>query len=51
MTQLEVLYRYEQHPTESGMFALGKMREVYGMRRIRMDPDGKRCTWNTTRRG
>ncbi len=39
MTQLEVLYRYEQHPTEAAMFALGKMREVYGVRRIRMNPD------------
>ena len=41
MTQLEVLYRYEQHPTEATMFALGKMREVYGVRRIRMNPDWK----------
>ncbi len=41
MTQLEVLYRYEQHPTEAAMFALGKMREVYGVRRIRMNPDWK----------
>ena len=38
MTQLEVLYRYEQHPTEAVMFALGKMREVYGIRRMKMDP-------------
>jgi hypothetical protein len=41
MTQLEVLYRYEQHPTEAVMFALGKMREVYGVRRVRMDEDKK----------
>jgi hypothetical protein len=41
MTQLEVLYRYEQHPTEGVMFALGKMREVYGVRRIRMNPEWK----------
>ena len=41
MTQLEVLYRYEQHPTEAAMFALGKMREVYGVRRIRMNPEWK----------
>ena len=41
MTQLEVLYRYEQHPTEAVMFALGKMREVYGVRRMRMDEDRK----------
>jgi len=41
MTQMEVLYRYEQHPTEAAMFALGKMREVYGVRRIRMNPEWK----------
>lgn len=34
MTQLDVLYRYENHPTETVMFALGNMREVYGIRRI-----------------
>jgi hypothetical protein len=41
MTQLEVLYRYEQHPTEGAMFALGKAREVYGMRRIKMDQQAR----------
>lgn len=41
MTQLEVLYRYEQHPTEGAMFALGKMREVYGVRRMKMDAEWK----------
>lgn len=37
MTQLEVLYRYESHPTETAMFALGRLREVYGIRRIQVD--------------
>jgi hypothetical protein len=37
MTQLEVLYRYESHPTETAMFALGNLREVYGIRRIHLD--------------
>ena len=41
MTQLEVLYRYEQHPTEAAMFALGKARDVYGMRRIQIDKVSK----------
>ena len=41
MTQLEVLYRYELHPTETAMFALGKMREVYGIRGIKIDPEWK----------
>jgi hypothetical protein len=40
MTQLEVLYRYERHPSEAAMFALGKTREVYGMRRIQIDQQG-----------
>jgi hypothetical protein len=44
MTQLEVLYRYERHPSESAMFALGKLREVYGVRRIQLDQ-----RWNTIR--
>jgi hypothetical protein len=41
MTQMDVLYRYEQHPSEATMFAMGKMREVYGVRRILMKPDWK----------
>ena len=44
MTQLEVLYRYERHPSESAMFALGKLREVYGIRHIQFDQQ-----WNTIR--
>jgi hypothetical protein len=41
MTQLEVLYRYEQHPMEAAMVALGNMREVYGVRRIKIDEEWK----------
>jgi hypothetical protein len=37
MTQLEVLYRYESHPTEAAMFALGRLSEVYGIRHIKVD--------------
>ncbi|HEX5234689.1 MAG TPA: hypothetical protein VFW25_05090 [Silvibacterium sp.] len=44
MTQLEVLFRYEHHPAEAAMFALGNAREVYGIRRIKLDPE-----WNTIR--
>jgi hypothetical protein len=44
MTQLEVLYRYEHHPSEAAMFAIGKMCEVYGVRRIKLDPE-----WSTIR--
>ena len=44
MTQLDVLYRYEGHPTETAMFALGNLREVYGIRRIQVSEE-----WNTVR--
>jgi hypothetical protein len=51
MTQLEVLYRYESHPTEAAMFALGNLREVYGIRRIRIDEEWKtiRVEYDATR--
>jgi hypothetical protein len=51
MTQLEVLYRYEQHPMEAAMIALGKTREVYGIRRIQIDPEWKtiRVEYDATR--
>lgn len=39
MTQLDALYRYEYHPSEAVMSALGKMREVYGIRAMKLDPD------------
>ena len=44
MTQLEVLYRYERHPSEAAMFALGNAREVYGIRSIKIDAE-----WSTIR--
>ncbi|HTV15601.1 MAG TPA: hypothetical protein VME68_12855 [Acidobacteriaceae bacterium] len=51
MTQLEVLYRYEGHPTETVMFALGRLREVYGIRRIKLDEEWKtvRVEYDATR--
>jgi hypothetical protein len=51
MTQLEVLYRYEHHPTEAAMFALGNAREVYGIRRIKVDEAAKtvRVEYDATR--
>ncbi len=51
MTQLEVLYRYEQHPTEAAMIALGNAHEVYGMRRIKLDQEWKtiRVEYDATR--
>jgi len=36
MTTVEVLFRYEQHPTEAAMLALNNLSEVYGIRSIRL---------------
>ncbi len=51
MTQLEVLYQYDRHPSETTMFAIGKMRDVYGVRRIRLDEQKKtvRVEYDATR--
>jgi hypothetical protein len=51
MTLLEVLYRYEQHPTEAAMLALGNAREVYGIRRIQLNQEWKtiRVEYDATR--
>jgi len=51
MTQLEALYRYEGHPTETAMTALGSLCEVYGIRRIKIDEQWKtiRVEYDATR--
>jgi hypothetical protein len=51
MTQLEVLYRYEHHPSEAAMYALGNLREVYGIRRIQFDESAStiRVEYDATR--
>lgn len=51
MTTVEVLFRYEQHPAEAAMFALGKMSEVYGIRRIQLNEEWKtiRVEYDATR--
>jgi len=51
MTQMEVLYRYERHPSEAAMIALGNTREVYGIRHIKLDPEQKtiRIDYDATR--
>ncbi|MGD0513693.1 MAG: hypothetical protein ABSA29_10370 [Terriglobales bacterium] len=38
MTQFEVAYRYGSAPGEAEMRALDGVREVYGIRRMRLDP-------------
>jgi hypothetical protein len=40
-TNLDALYRYELHPTEAAMIALGKARGVYGIRKIVLDEKQK----------
>ena len=40
-TNLDVLYRYDLHPTEAAMIALGKARGVYGIRKIALDEQQK----------
>jgi hypothetical protein len=40
-TNLDVLYRYDLHPTEAAMIALGKARGVYGIRKITLDEKQK----------
>lgn len=37
MTQLDVMYRYGAAPTEAAMMALGRVREVYGIRRMEVN--------------
>ena len=41
MTQLDAVYRYEFHPSEAVMLALGKMREVYGIRGLKLNAEQK----------
>jgi hypothetical protein len=37
MTQLDVLYRYGNPPSEQATLALSKVRDVYGVRRMHFD--------------
>ena len=51
MTQLDVLFRYAEHPTEQAMFALSGLSEVYGIRSLRVDESAKtiRIEFDATR--
>jgi hypothetical protein len=51
VTNVDVLFRYEQQPSEAAMFALGNLKEVYGIRRIEIDQPGKtiRVEYDATR--
>ncbi len=51
MTQLDVLFRYAEHPSERAMFALSTLSEVYGIRSLRVDEAAKtiRIEFDATR--
>jgi hypothetical protein len=51
MTNVDVLFRYEHPPTEAALFALGSLKEVYGIRRIEIDPPARtiRVEFDATR--
>ncbi len=44
MTTVEILFRYERHPSEAAMIALGNMGEIYGIRRVTVNE-----AWQTIR--
>jgi len=51
MTQLDVMYRYGATPAETAIMALGRVREVYGIRRIELNEAEKtvRVEYDATR--
>jgi hypothetical protein len=51
MTQLDVMYRYGATPGEAAMMALGRVREVYGVRKVTFDEAAKtvRVEYDATR--
>jgi hypothetical protein len=51
MTQLDVMYRYAAAPAEAAMMALGRVREVYGIRRLQIDEAARtvRVEYDATR--
>ena len=51
MTQLDVMYRYGVPPVEAAMMALGRVREVYGIRSLVFNETDKtvRVEYDATR--
>lgn len=39
MTNVEVQFRYTQHPSEATMRAVADLSDVYGIRRVRLDQE------------
>ena len=51
MTTVDALYHYATRPGEATLIAIGSLREVYGIRRIRFDEaaDSVRVEYDATR--
>ncbi len=51
MMQLDVMYRYGAAPSEASMMALGRVREVYGVRLVTLDEAARtvRVEYDATR--
>ena len=51
MTQLDVMYRFGASPSEATAMALGKVREVYGIRNLHVDETARtiRLEYDATR--
>jgi hypothetical protein len=51
MTQLDIMYRYGVPPSEAAMMALGRIREVYGIRGLVFDEAARtvRLEYDATR--
>jgi hypothetical protein len=51
MTQLDVMYRYGVPPTEAALMAVGRIREVYGIRALAFDEPARtvRIEYDATR--
>ncbi len=51
MTTVEILFRFNAPPNESGAMALAGVRDVYGIRRVSLDPAARtvRVEYDATR--
>lgn len=51
MTQLDVMYRFGAPPSEAASLALGRVREVYGIRSVAVDEQARtvRVEYDATR--
>ena len=51
MTNVDIVFRYASHPSETALFALAGAREVYGIRQLTFDREAKtvRVEYDATR--